>query len=251
MPPIAVVLLGCALLGAVAALGGWLWLRWLGADPRTGRRLAGARQIGVGDLLDLESSPPRAVRVAGRIRCLDPLVTDEGERLVAYHRDVEVRLPNGRWRTIERLRETRSFELWDHAGSLTLDPAQAAEPLIAIPQVWNGSPTELEEPHASAVARLAAEGSPPTAARATTRTISIVDRLLVLARAAVHAAGEVALEPPAGGFVISSLELDAAMRLLGGRHRRQLAFAIAAVGGGVAVVAIGLLGALMASLLRA
>jgi hypothetical protein len=250
MPPLSVALLGCAVLGGVLVAGGWLWLRLLGADPRTGRRLAGAREVGVGDLMDLDASPSRPLRVAGRIRCPDPMVTEDGERLVAYHRDVEVRLPNGRWRTIERLRETRSFELWDHAGSLPIDPALAAEPLVTIPQVWQGSPTELQEPHASAVARLAAEGSPPTAARATTRTISIVDRLLVLANATLQRPGVVSLQPPSGGFVISALELDAAMRLLGGRHRRQLPFAIGSVAAGLAVAVIGLLGAITVAILR-
>lgn len=250
MLPLTVALLGCALLGGLLAIAGRLWLRELGADPGTGRRLAGAQQLGVGDLLDLPASPPRPVRVAGRIRCSDPMVTDEGERLVAYHRDVEARLPNGRWRTIERLRETRSFELWDHAGSVALDPARAAEPLVTIPQVWQGSPAELQEPHASAVARLAAEGSPPTAARATTRTISIVDRLLVLARVEVAGPGNATLEPPRGGFVISTLELDAAMRLLGGRHRRRLAAAIGMLALGAALAIIGLAAALAVSILR-
>ena len=94
------------------------------------------------------------MRVVGRIRCRDPLEAGEGERLVAFHRDVEV-MAGGRWRSVERLRETRSFELWDHDGSLTVDPAGAAEPLVAIPKVWRGDASQLEEPHASAVARLA------------------------------------------------------------------------------------------------
>ena len=48
------------------------------------------------------------------------------------------------------------------------------------------------------------------------------------------------LAPPAGGFVISALELEAAMRLLGGEHRRQLAFAIGMLLLGVAVLVGGI-----------
>ena len=119
------------------------------------------------------------MRVSGRIRCREPLDSGGGERLVAFHRDVEVRV-GGTWRSIERLRETRSFDLWDHDGSLRLD-RPGAEPLIVIPQVWRGDPDELEEPHASAVARLAERHGPATEARAITRTINVTDRLLVLA----------------------------------------------------------------------
>jgi hypothetical protein len=238
MPPLPVVLVGCALLGVALAVAAVVWLRAIGAHVRTGRRLAGARAMTVADVVDLEAPPARPVRIAGRIRCSDPLVAADGEQLVAFHRDVEVRLPDGRWRTVERLRETRSFELWDHAGSLTIDPALAAEPLISIPLVWEGRPDELEEPHASAVARLAAEGRAPTAARAVTRTISVVDRLQVLGQVSTTLGGDVRLVPPLGGYLICSIELNAAMRVLGGPRRRQLAAAI-----GLLAIAISLAGA--------
>ena len=98
--------------------------------------------------------PVRPVRIAGRIRCPDPILNARGERLVARHRDVQVQ-PAGRgWRSIERIRESRGFELWDHGGSLPVDPSHAAEPLVVIPHVWRGSTTDLEDPsHLAAVER--------------------------------------------------------------------------------------------------
>ena len=59
-------------------------------------------------------------------------------------------------------------------------------------------------------------------ARSITRTVSVVDRLLLLASVVRDEAGTLWLRPPAGGYVISSVELDDAMRLLGGPHRRLL-----------------------------
>ena len=118
--------------------------RWPGAWPGRARSRSGS-SLGAGRL------PGRPVRVAGRIRCRDPLETGDGERLVAFHRDVEV-LAGGRWRSIERLRETRSFELWDHDGSLTLDPAAGRRAARRHPAGLARRPDELEEPHASAVA---------------------------------------------------------------------------------------------------
>lgn len=234
---------------ALLALGGGLLVRTSGSQLALGRRLAGATGLRLGDLLDRDPLPPRAVRIAGRIRCPDPIVTDDDERLVALHRDVEVRLADGRWRTIERLRETRGMELWDHDGSLPLDLSQAAEPLVTIPYVWRGQVAELEqEAHRAAVQRLEQEGLQPRDARAVTRTISTVDRLLVLARPARASDGGITLEPPPGGFVISALELPDAMRLLGGRGRARLlaGFGLIGLGGlaGVAGVGALVLGAL-------
>jgi len=219
-----------------------------GAQMGIGRRLGAAREVPVGDLVDAGELPSRPVRVAGRVRCADPLHTADGERLVAFHRDVEIRLPRAGWRSIERLRETRSFELWDHNGSLSVDPARAREPLIVIPHVWLGSPDELEEPHRSAVERLGARAGNPREARSTTRQVSVTDRLLVVALAARGEDGRVLLRPPSGGYLISALAADDAMRLLGGPRRGLLGLAVAMVVLGALLVSVGLLAGILALL---
>ena len=234
--------------GATLAAVSLLVLRHAGASPGIARRLAGPREVRVGQLLGPEALPERPVRVAGRIRCREPLELGDGERLVAYHRDVEVRI-GGRWRSIERMRETRSFDLWDHDGSLSVDPSRAAEPLIVIPKVWRGDPAELEEPHASAVARLSERHGPATEARATTRSVNVTDRLLVLARAKLDGAGRPHLEPPSGGYLLTNLELAEAMRLLGGRRGRLAATSILALAASIILLVVGGLGAIVSALL--
>jgi hypothetical protein len=220
MPVAPPVLLAIA--GLAAAVLGAAIIRLSGAETRLARRLAAARELRVGDLLDDGPLADRPVRVAGRIRCPDPIVTDRDDRLVAFHRDVQVKPPGRPWRSIERIRETRGCELWDHHGSLPLDPAAAAEPLVVIPHVWRGTTSELTaDVHRAAIARLGGEGA-IWPARSITRIVSVVERLLVLAAVRRAADGTVALVPPPGGFVVSGLELDAAMRLLAGKHRRLL-----------------------------
>lgn len=248
--PATLVLAALAVIGFTMIGLSLLALRASGARPAIARRLAGPAEHKVGRLLDddADAVPRRPVRLVGRIRCREPLDAGDGERLVAFHRDVEV-LVGGRWRSVERMRETRSFELWDHDGSLTVDPAAAAEPLVTIPHAWQGSPDELEEPHASAAARLAERFGPPVAARAVTRTLNVTDRLLVLAQPVRDADGTVHLEPPEGGYLISNLALDDAMRVLGGRHRRAAAAGVVGLGLGIALVAIGGVGALVAALI--
>jgi hypothetical protein len=147
------------------------------------------------------------------------------------------------------MRETRSFDLWDHDGSLSVDPARAAEPLIAIPKVWHGSPDALEEPHASVVARLVERYGPAREARAITRSINVTDRLLVLARAERASDGTVRLEPPEGGYLVTSLALPDAMRLLGGRHRRAAVAGVIGLGLAIVLLAVGAIGVVAAALL--
>jgi hypothetical protein len=229
MPPFAPI----AFLAAATLLaGGLIAIRVSGAQPGIARRLAGARQVRVGDLLTIDELPSRPVRVAGRIRCPDPIVTGRDERLVALHRDIQVKPPGGAWRSIERIRESRGFELWDHDGSIPIDPSDAAEPLIVLPHVWRGTTAELEDAsHRAAVARLGAAEGEAWPARSVTRMVGVVERLLVLA--SVERApgepdqpggpdGQVRLSPPPGGYLISGLELDDAMRLLAGRRRGLL-----------------------------
>jgi hypothetical protein len=225
--------------GLLLVLAGGVALRWSGARAGIGRRLAAARQVRLGDLLTEDPPPARPVRVVGRIRCADPILTQQGDRLVALHRDVEVLLARGGWRTIERRRESRRFELWDHSGSLAIDPAAAAEPLVVIPHVWRGGPAELGEEHRAALARLAAEGGDPSAARSVTRMLSVIERLLVLAAVRRAADGTISLEPPPGGYVISALELDDAMRLLGGPRKGLLLGSAVAIGVGGLLAAAG------------
>jgi hypothetical protein len=237
-----------ALGGAVLALVSWWAVGRSGAMPGLGRRLAGPPEMKVGRLLDADELPGRPVRVSGRIRCPDPLLAEDDERLVCFHRDVEV-LAGGHWRTLERLREARSFDLWDHDGSVPLDPALAAEPLVTIPKVWRGGPSALEEPHASAARRLAERHGAPTAARSTVRTVAVTDRLLVLAQPVREPDGRVRLAPPPGGFVITNLSLPDAMRVLGGRRRRLAAASVIGIGVGVAVAACAGVAAIAASVL--
>jgi hypothetical protein len=245
VPSLSVLVPATLVAGVVLLLAGWLMLRLSGARASMARRLAGAREVKVGALLDIgpgDPLPPRPVRVVGRIRCGDPLVTGDDERLVAFQRDVAVQLPGGAWRTIERLRESRTFDLWDHDGSLRIDPSDAAEPLVSIPHVWEGPAAELGDAYAAAVERLEAEGgAAPQRARSETRMVSVVERLLVLAEVRRDAAGGLRLAPPPGGFVISTLELDEAMRLLGGRRPRLLLAAMGATALGIVSLAAGLI----------
>jgi hypothetical protein len=232
--------IGLLIVATLLVASGLVAIRTSGAQPGIARRLAGAREWRVGDLVGGDALPARPVRVVGRIRCPDPIVTARDERLVALHRDVQVKPPGGPWRSIERIRETRGFELWDHDGSLPLDPAEAAEPLIVIPHVWRGTTAALSDAsHLAAVQRLGAGAGEEWPARSVTRMVSVVERLLVLAGVEHGDGGRPHLSPPPGGYLISALELDDAMRLLGGRRRELLLIGAGCILLGVVAAAVG------------
>ena len=236
--------------GGLAAAGiGAALIRSSGANTRAGRRLAGARGATIRHLQDLAAQdrvPSGPLRVEGRVRCANPLVLPNGDRLAALHRDVEVELPDGRWRLIERVREARAVDLWERTASVPLDLSQLAEPLITIPQVWEGAPQELGDSYRGSLDRLTMEEGPVRRARATTRQITLVDELTVLAMPERDETGRLRLRPPPGGFLATNVDLDVTMRLLAGpRRTRMLAgFAVSAIG--VAAVIAGALGILVA-----
>ena len=236
-------------IGAVAS-GAWL-IRSSGANPRLGRRLASAPPFALPELAELavaDRLPRGPVRVNGRVRCADPIRSDDGDRVAARHRDVEVRLPDGRWRVIERLREARLIDLWERTSSVGIDLSLAAEPLVTFPLVWSGSPDELGPAFQGAIERVALDGSRPTAARSTTREVTLVDPLTVLAVPTRAPDGRLRLVPPDGGFLVTAVELETAMRLLAGPHRSRMLTGYAVGLLGLALLGVGAIG-LVAALL--
>ena len=212
-------------IGGLGTLAGIALIRASGANTSAGRRLAGARGMALRELHELaerDDLPRTPVRIEGRVRCADPIETPTGERLALLHRDLELQSPDGRWRTIERVRDARLVDLWQRSASVRLDLARVAEPLIAIPLVWEGDPTELGAALQPALERVRAEHGPPQLARATTRQVLLVDELIVLARPARGDDGKLRLDPPPGGYLVTNVDLDVAMRLLAGPHRSRM-----------------------------
>jgi hypothetical protein len=189
--------------------------------------------------------PRSPIRLEGRVRCADPIHTPDGERLALFHRDVEVQLADGSWRTIERFRDARAIDLWQRTVSIPVDLTQVGEPVLTIPHLWEGAPDQLDASHRPAVERLAAERGPIRAARATTRRVMLVDELTVLGLPARDVSGAPRLDPPPGGYLVSTVELDVAMRLLAGPHRSRMLAGFGLVGVGAVAAAIGLVAAVL------
>jgi hypothetical protein len=232
-------------LGTVAGIG---LIRASGANTSAGRRLAGAPGIALQDLHDLaerDDLPRTSVRIEGRVRCADPIVTPAGERFALLHRDLELQSPDGRWRTIERVRDARQIDLWQRSASVRLDLAQVAEPLIAIPLVWDGNPAELSPALQPAVERVGAEHGTAQRARATTRQVLLVDELSVLVTPARGDDGKLRIQPPAGGYLVTNADLDVAMRLLAGPHRKRMVAGYGLTVASLVVTVAGLIAAVV------
>jgi hypothetical protein len=83
-----------------------------------------------------------------------------------------------------------------------------------------------------------------------TRTINVADRLLVVARVERDPTGAVVLRPPEGGYLISAVALDDAMRLLGGTNRRAAAGGVIGLGVALVLLAVGGIGAFVTAMIR-
>ena len=163
----------------------------------------------------------------GRIRCRDPLETGDGERLVAFHRDVEV---HGRWALAQRRAHARDA-LVRAVGPRRLAHAsirrEAAEPLITIPKVWRGRRRRAQGAACRLpAARLAERHGPATrGARRDADDQRHRSTARGRARRARRRRATSASAPRMAATSISTVALDDAMRLLGGRNRRAAASA--------------------------
>jgi hypothetical protein len=72
-----------------------------------------------------------------------------------------------------------------------------------------------------------------------------VDELIVLARPARDDGGKLRLQPPPGGYLVTNADLDVAMRLLAGPHRRRMIAGYALAFASLVVIGAALIGTLV------
>jgi hypothetical protein len=219
--------------GIAALVAGVLILRTYGPSYRVGRLLATTPEVSVGEARILADRRPRYVRVTGRIDAEDEFEDDAHRPLVFRRTRLQLQDGSG-WVSFEDQRERVRFEVRDGLEGIVVDDAALDAGLVVIPRESVGT--------AAAVAdRVPAGTSPENPVRLRIDQVSSVEHAIVLGVPGLDDAGSPRLSAGLGRpLVLTTLDVDEAMRLLtdGGR-RRPLAAAICLAGGlGLITVAI-------------
>jgi hypothetical protein len=226
-----------ALLGAIS-LGAGIWLlRTTGSAWRVARLLAVAPQVPLADLVAAARSgaAPRYVRTHGRISSVEEF-PDETQRPLVYRR---TRLERGDgtergWQTLNERRLAVDFGIEERGTYLDIDVDALGDGLVVVPREAKGLASEMP-PELAADAGSALP--PETPVRVRIDQISAVEHATV---AGVVVAGENGTARLTAGLgrplILTTVEPEAAMRLLAGGARRRVISA-----GALLVVGLGFL----------
>lgn len=217
--------------GFVAIAASELLARRLAPRYVLGRTLAGARNVSIDEARAMAlAGDARYVRVHGRITS-DEEFPDEQERPLVYRRKrVELRRPDGSWRIGASETEGVPFGVESRASFVAVDAAAIGAGLVVVPRQADGSAADLP-------AELATDAEPGTAARLVVEQVSAVEHAYVAGVPRATADGLVTMSASRNRpLILTTLEIDDAMRLLGGGQRPR-AFALS----GVLIIGAGLI----------
>ena len=245
MSPFVVIVAGLVSIGL-----GSLLLRTFGVRGRVGRLLAVTPPVGIAAAMDIAAAGARRyVRVEGRLDA-DEDFPDENERpLVFRRRRLEARRGRG-WAVLEERRDAVPFRVREGLDEIDVDVDALDAGLVTLVRESAGTAAEAVAALPAATAPLPpglASLPPTTPVRLRIEQLSSVEHATVMGVPVVLADGRVAMTSGTGRpLVISTLERAEAMRVLAGGSRARPAAAAAALGGGMAALAVGLAWALVA-----
>ena len=222
------------LLGLGLLISGWVLLRSFGPGLRIGRLLSATPQVTLAEALELARRGTRDyVRVTGRIDAVDPFPDEFGRPLVLRRERVDVR-DGDRWRAVGEARREVAFALRDRLAEIDVDAAALDEGLVVIPRESTGRAGEIAD-------RFEGPVDPALAVRFRVDQVSAVEHAFAVGVPMLAENGSVRLEAGRGRpLILTTLELDEAMRVLarGQRQRATLAAGLLVVG--LACIAIAL-----------
>lgn len=232
--PLLVIGSGLALLAA-----GWLVLRSMGPGARIGRLLAATRIVPVAEARRLaEAGTRRYVGVRGRVDAEETFEDEHHKPLVFRRSRLEAR-EGGGWRTLSDHREAVAFEVSEGLDRIRVDGDALDHGLAVIVRESEGTAGEIPD-------HVPDDLPPTTPVRLRVEHVSSVEHAIVLGVPGLDAGGEPILLPGLGRpLVLTTLEPAEAMRLLAGGRRRRAISVTSLLAGGLALVTIGLLMALV------
>ena len=236
----AVVPLVFVLLGVAALTVGSIILRSFGPGFRVGRLLSTTPIVPVAEALRLADGRPRYIGVRGRVDAVDGFEDDAHRPLVLRRARLQVLL-DGRWDVIDDHLEAVDFTLDEGLDSIAIDRSVLGAGLVVVPRESVGTVADAPD-------RMPPGLDPSLPLRLRVEQVSSIEHAMALGVPMADASGSVHLTAGLGRpLVLTTLEPAEAMRILAaGERRRPMAAAIALVGG-LTLLAVGLLLALLSA----
>jgi hypothetical protein len=212
------------ILGLGSGLTGWLLLRRSGTAWRIGRLLSGAPQRSLADAAAIAAEGKAAyVRLHGRVDSDEEFPGDDGKPIVFRRRRLQQRTGRSTWQTFDDDRLAVPFGLKEQGERVAIDTDALGDGLVVVPREAEGVASDVGED--DAVGPLP-ELPPDTPVRLRIEHVSAVDHATAAGVPRLDADGSVVLGPGLGRpLVLTTLELDEAMRVLAGQRRRELLLA--------------------------
>jgi hypothetical protein len=228
-------------IGLVALGGGVMVLRSFGSGYRVGRLLAVTPTVSIETAEGYAAAGTRRyVRVDGRLDGPDDF-PDENERPLVYRRRRLESQRDGRWTVIDEDVQAVPFEVREGLGALAVDIEQLGaerDALVVLPRESLGTAADAPD-------RVPTGTPPATPVRYRVEQVSAVEHASVLGVPERRADGTTVLTAGLGRpLILSTLEPTEAMQLLAGGRRGRPILAMALLGVGMGLIAIGLVWAM-------
>lgn len=235
-----------ALVGAISLGGGTWLLRTTGSAWRVARLLGAAPEVPLSEVVEAAHSgaAPRYVRTHGRISSVEEF-PDETQRPLVFRR---TRLERGDgtqrgWKTLNERRLAVDFGVEERGTYLEVDADALGDGLVVVPQEATGVASEMPPALAADAGEVLA---PDTPVRVRIDQISAVEHATV---AGVVVAGPTGTPRITAGLgrplILTTVEPDAAMRLLASGGRRRVLTAGALLVAGLGFLAVALVAAIL------
>jgi hypothetical protein len=225
--------------GFVALAAGFLVLQTFGPSYRVGRLLASTPEVSVAEARALATGGrPRYVKVRGRIDAEDAFEDDAHRPLVFRRTRLQLRRA-GAWVSFEDGRERVPFEIREGLEAIAVDDGALDAGLVVIPRESVGTAADL-------VDRVPTGTAPTTPVRLWVEQLSSVEHAIVVGVPGLDDTGAPRLTAGLGRpLVLTPLEASEAMRILTGGDRRRPLVAVACLAGGVVLIALALVWAIV------
>jgi hypothetical protein len=235
--------------GSLALAAGIVLLRRTGQAWRLGRLLAAAPSRSLAEVAAMAATGEAAyVRTHGRVSSHE-VFPDEDDRPLVFRRRRLQHLRGRRdWETFADDRVAVPFGLEERGHHVAIDESVLGDGLVVVPRVADGVAADLADRGLLDDATPGASGmAPHTPVRLRIEEVSAVDHATAVGVPILAPDGRAMLTAGLGRpLIVTTLEADAAMRVLAAGQRTPVVAAAALLVAGPLLLAIGLLLAILA-----